>query len=195
MSQTVLERAGVKVTETSLQISDPDLPYEDFEDLLSFLGSLGKSYSWWVGDSLLAGEGMYGEKIAQAADLLDLSPQTLANRMSICSRIPRSRRRSDVPFSLHAEIAYLPPKEQAEWLKKISSNGWTRSILREHLAPARAQRAQPAIAGSNGQPELESARADSPGVITPAVVELESHLCKCVICGRAHRSDLDVIDE
>lgn len=183
--RSILERAGVKVTPTSLVISDPELPYEDFEHLCAFLGEVEKSCSWWVGDAVLAGEGLYGQKVAQAAELTGLAPQTIANRVSICSRIPRSRRRGNVHFSLHAEIAYFEAKEQKEWLDKISDNGWTRSVLRENLAPVRAKkelerRGGVEVSTPNGSVE----------VLPPEVVE--SHICKCVVCGRAHRDDIDV---
>lgn len=188
IDRTILERTGAKVTPTSLVISDPNTSYEDFEQLFAFLGEAEKAFAWWVGDAVLACEGLYGQKVYQAAELTGLAPQTVSNRASICSRIPRSRRRDNVHFSLHAEIAYFEPKEQKEWLDKISRNGWTRSMLREELAPIREQKRL-------AKETVMAPGRNGPVEVLPPAVEIESHICHCMTCGRAHRDDMDVTDE
>lgn len=127
---SILEKAGAKVTLTSLQITDPDVSYETLAELLGFAGTLHKASSWWIGDILNQIEARYGDKVYQAATVLDLRPQTIMNIMYVCSHIPRSRRRPQVNFSIHAEVAALEPEEQKEWLVKAEENGWTKQEIR-----------------------------------------------------------------
>lgn len=180
-----LEKAGA-ITETSLTLP-PDIPWDRYEALVTMFGQLHRTSAWLLGDALNYGEKSYGETYAQATVWTGLAEQTLTNYASVCGRIPRSRRRSDLPFSVHAEIASLEPEQQKEWLKKASEKKWTRSVLRDELAPMRAAKQL-----EESRQKRESARADSPEVLPPAVA---SHICKCVTCGRAHRDDVDVTEE
>lgn len=128
---SILEKAGAKVTLTSLQITDPNVSFETLQELLAFAGTLHKASSWWIGDILNQIEARYGDKVYQASAVLDLAPQTVMNIMYVCAHIPRSRRRSQVKFSTHAEVAALEPAEQQEWLVKAEENGWTKQELRK----------------------------------------------------------------
>lgn len=168
-----LERSGA-VTSTSLNLP-PDLPYDQYEALASMFGQLHRTSQWLIGDLLNFGEKVYGETYAQAEELTGLAPQTLANYSSVCSRIPRSRRRSKVNFSLHAEVASMTPDEQKKWLKLSEENQWTRVQLRDAILPIRHQQYQ-SVAAENGA----------------EVVLEETHICKCVVCGRVHYDNVDV---
>jgi len=132
-SGSILERAGATVTLTSLQLSDPDVPYETLVELLDFAGTVHKASSWWIGDTLNQIEGRYNDKVYQAATVLDLSEQTVMNIMSTCKLVPRSRRREAVKFWHHAEVKALAPEEQTEWLKKSEENDWTKADLRRQI--------------------------------------------------------------
>ena len=99
---SILEKAGAKVTLTSLQITDPDVSYETLAELLKFVGEIHKSSSWWIGDVLNQIEMRYGDKVYQASVVLDLAPQSVMNIMYVCSHIPRSRR--------HPERQVLNPR-------------------------------------------------------------------------------------
>src|SRR5690606_10905108 len=80
---------------------------------------------WW-----LYGERRYGEACSQAAEV-GYATQTLYNAASIASRIEISRRRENLSFSHHAEVAYLERDEQETLLDKAEENGWTRNDLRQ----------------------------------------------------------------
>jgi len=181
-----LEKAGA-ITETSLTLP-PDIPWDRYEALVTMFGQLHRTSAWLLGDALNYGEKVYGETYTQAANWTGLAESTLANYASTCGRVPRSRRRSNLSFSVHQEVAWLEPKVQEEWLDKVAHNGWTRSVLREELAPMRAEKElgesrarRERLALLNGEPVLE--------VVTPAVT---SHICQCLVCGRTHRNDIDV---
>ena len=123
----------------------PDLPFEKYEALGSLLGVLHQMNAFLIGDWLLYGEHTYGEKYAQAAEMVGLSEQTLTNYASIAKRIPPTRRRPLVAHSKHAEVAALPPAEQKRWLKVVEDEKLTKAELRHrlrdegHLPPTRAR--------------------------------------------------------
>lgn len=120
------------LTPTSLTLSD-DLDYDTFEAFGAWLGTVRRGGQWWTGDYINFGERTYKERMAQAAEATGLSPQSLLNVASICRRVPPQVRRTNVPFSTHAEVAALNPPEQAEWLDKVEANGWTKQTLREEM--------------------------------------------------------------
>ena len=149
-----LEAAGA-ITSTAL-VLPPETPYAQCEALASMFGQLHRTSSWLIGDLLNHIERVYGETYAQAAEATGLSKGALMNYTSVCSHIPRSRRRAKVPFSTHMEVAYLEPAEQDRWLKEAERNRWTKDELR---AQRKAEK--------------------NP---TPAV----DHMCECPRCGNKH---------
>jgi len=173
------------ITPTSFDLSDPDLPFESYEMLGAYLGRMNRSCSWWIGDWLVFGEGAYGEKFAQAAVATGLSEQTLLNRASICRNIPREIRRARLPFSVHAEVASLPLREQRRWLDKAERGNWTREELRSQMKATRTDTPPPELPEPELAALLEVARAilrdckehDDPGfylVPTEDVVRLRA---------------------
>ncbi len=170
-----LERSGA-VTATSLTLP-PDLPFDRYEALATMFGQLHRTSQWLIGDLINYGEKVYGETYAQAEKLTGLAPQTCANYSSVCSRIPRSRRRPKVNFSLHAEVASMKPDEQKKWLRLAEDKQWTRVQLRDQILPGRHEKYQ-SVAAENGSEVLPAEN---------------NHVCQCHACGRWHRSDVDVV--
>jgi hypothetical protein len=139
-----LEAEG-KADEVSLTLTDPDMPYETWEAMGRFLGSIDRRSRWYVGDWLNFGEAIYGEASAQGIDdttrtryneaerVTGLDHGTLLNIRSVCGKVARSRRRSELGFWIHAEVAPLDPEEQIEWLQKAIDNAWTRAELRDAI--------------------------------------------------------------
>lgn len=129
-----LKESGA-ITDTELRLP-PDISYSSYEALAMMLGRVKRSTSWLIGDLILYGETVYGEKYAQAITLTGLAEQTCANYASICKNIPPSRRRVGISFSLHQEVAYLEPQQQNEWLDKAEQQEWTKAKLRYELQAA-----------------------------------------------------------
>lgn len=123
-----LEAAGA-VTPTAL-VLPPDIPFAQYMAMAAMFSELHRRTAWYIGDLLNYGERAYGEKYAQAEAVTGLNRSTLMNYASVCGQIPRSRRRADVNFSIHAEVAYLEPDEQKKWLDLAAERGWTREDLR-----------------------------------------------------------------
>lgn len=115
----------------------PDLEYDRYESIGAMLGALHQAAGFLIGDYLLYGEHTYGEKYAQAALLIGLSPQTLANYQSIAKRVPPGRRHAGVSFSIHGEVASLPPELQEHWLTVAANEHLTKQEVRDRLRPPR----------------------------------------------------------
>ena len=154
------------LSSTGLRLHDPDLPYEDFEQLCSYLGeryamvrSADMALKFAIGDAILAGEELYGERSYQAFESFDLSHEVLKECARIASRIPHSRRRVTLTWSHHRAVAALPTlAERQEWLKRVADEGLSHHQLRAELKDQ-----------AGGDPT--SGPADTP------------RLCEC--CGRA----------
>lgn len=159
----LLTSLGIQTTPTSLTLP-PDISYEDYERVGEFLGQsfwrvkrLESTINWYIGDWLIQGEMLHGDKIYQAAELTRRDPQTLANIASCVRRVPKSVRSNaeNITFSHHMEVKALEPTDQGRWLKTAEEENLSTSRLREYI---RAER--------NG---------------TPDITDSES-FCKC--CGR-----------
>jgi hypothetical protein len=131
------------ITPTSLNLDDPDLPFESYEMIGAYLGRMNRSSAWWIGDWLVFGEGVYGEKFAQAVAATGLAEQTLLNRAYVSRNVPREMRRANVPHSVHAEVAALPAREQRRWLDKAAKQNWTRADLRAAMKSRRTDTPPP----------------------------------------------------
>lgn len=130
-----LEEAGA-VIDKGLFLP-PDLSYERYESLCVMLGTLHHLNGWLIGDALNFGADAYAEdKYVQAATLFGLSEQTLMNYASIARRIPPgkgSRRRLNVSFSIHGEVASLPPPDQKRWLETAAQEKLTKAEVRSRI--------------------------------------------------------------
>lgn len=146
-----LEAAGA-CDEVSLTLTDPDMPYEQWEDLGRFLGSIDRRSRWYIGDWLNFGEALFGEAAAQAIEattsdryaeaerVTGLDHGTLMNVRSVCASIPKANRRKELGFWIHQEVAKLDVEEQPAWLQKAIDEGLTkmdlRAAIRESKNPA-----------------------------------------------------------
>lgn len=129
-----LEGAGA-VTQTSLTLA-ANITYDRWAAIGVLLGRVKRTASWLIGDWLNAGETRFGEKYAQAIEDTGLTEGTLRNYASVCGRVTPERRLSDLPFSMHADVAALTPEQQTEWLTRARDEGWSRTQLREELKQA-----------------------------------------------------------
>lgn len=128
-----------ETSEVGLKIYKPDThSYELYEKMGRLLGNANRRMQWVVGDWINLVEDVYPDRYSQATEVTGLNKQTLINRASICRRIPEKRRRQGLPFSMHADLAYIDPQEREHWLNEAHKNGWNRDELRDHRAAAKA---------------------------------------------------------
>jgi hypothetical protein len=77
----------------------------------------------------------YSEYVAQVALATRLSEHTVENIISVANRVPPSRRREGVAFSIHAEVTKLSPNAQRHWLKVAADENLTKTEFRARLRP------------------------------------------------------------
>jgi hypothetical protein len=157
-----LALAGVEVDFTSLRITDPDLPFEQYARVARLAGQFKAATSFWLGDLVNFGDRLYGDKYVEAMEATGLRYETLSNYAMVCRKVARSRRRDLLRFGHHAEVASLEPHLQTEWLGAAEANGWSRNELRDALRASRNSAPEPE------EPAWTSAR---PEVVTPATPE------------------------
>ncbi|HEX8066930.1 MAG TPA: hypothetical protein VF520_10425 [Thermoleophilaceae bacterium] len=118
--------------------SELELRIRDWDDEGRRLGAVSRGVGWWVGDWLRYGNARFGERYVRAARLTGYDVQTLMNMVYVTSRFDPSRRREELSFSHHAELAALEPAEQERWLSHASSERLSVRCLREELRRDRA---------------------------------------------------------
>jgi N6-adenosine-specific RNA methylase IME4 len=141
-------------SETGLALQT-GLTFDEWAEVGALLGRIGRAHQWWVGDWLNYGERAYGEKYAQAMEATRLEYGTVANAAYVAGRIELSRRRENLSWSHHYEVAALDPPEQDEWLDRAEAKRWNRDEMR------RAVR----------EPKLLAAPAPPEGVYSTIVID------------------------
>lgn len=140
MSQELALLNG-QLSSTGLRLHDPDIGYEQFEEVCAYLGeqyamvrSADMALKFAIGDAILAGEELFGERSYQAFEQFNLSHEVLKECARISSRIPHSRRRVSLTWSHHRAVAALPTLEdRQEWLRRASAESLSHHALREAL--------------------------------------------------------------
>jgi N6-adenosine-specific RNA methylase IME4 len=105
---------------------------------------------WWIGDWLNIGERKYGDKYAKEMEANGFEYQTLANDKWVSSRIEFSRRRENLSYAHHCEVASLPPAAQDELLAQAEAEAWSSRELRKaarQAASAETRQRNPLPAG------------------------------------------------
>jgi hypothetical protein len=82
------------------------------------LAEFGRVNNWWVGDWIRYGNARWGEKYTEAAKVTGLDAKTLRNIAYVASRFQLSRRRDNLSWTHHAELAALLPDQQERWLDR-----------------------------------------------------------------------------
>ncbi len=138
----VVDHGPFMLTKTGVVICDgrreKDVTFEEWSLATEWVQRVNSSVSFWLGDLLEFGERKFGDKYTAAIEATGLAEQTLTNAAYVARHVPIERRRQNVPFSHHAEVASLPPEKQEEWLEKAESNGLTRDQLRSGIQAERA---------------------------------------------------------
>lgn len=127
-----LAEVGVELHALSLTLP-ADLSYETFERLGGMLGQLHAASKWWLADWIAWGEGTYGERVYQAVSATGLSDHTVRLYAAVAGRVAPDRRRANVPFSVHQEVAALDAEQQERWLALAAEKGYTVKTIRELL--------------------------------------------------------------
>jgi N6-adenosine-specific RNA methylase IME4 len=133
----ILPTARVTLSETGLALPE-DYTFDEWEQLGLALGRMERSVQWWVGDWIRFGERRYGEMYAQALDATGRDYGTLQKAVYVADKIELFRRRNNLSWSHHAEVAALPPAEQDVWLDTAEAGALSVMDLRSAIRRARA---------------------------------------------------------
>jgi hypothetical protein len=122
-----LSPIGVRFTTTSLDLP-ADMRFNHWENLGDDLTRLHDANLWHLADWAA-----HGERYARTYDLDRFKKKTLWNLAHISRAIESSRRREDLSFSHHAEVAALEPDYQTAFLNDAAEKSWTRDELRDQV--------------------------------------------------------------
>lgn len=120
-----------------------DMPFEQWEQAGRRLLRVGRAVQFWIGDWILYGERNYGDTYRTAIDRTGYEYQTLANIVTVCREIESSRRREQLTFTHHAEVAPLEHGRQEELLDRAVTEGWSTAHLRTECRQLRAETPAP----------------------------------------------------
>ena len=151
-------------------MADANLTYEDWLRQGSTLGLAGRNAAWWVGDWVRYGTARYGSKYTAAARTTGYDRQTLMNMVYVATRFDISRRRENLSWSHHAELAALDVQEQDRWLDRAAAERFTVRDLREMLSSSKQSARRP---GGRGAPADNIAPVPNP--LTPVPPPSGSH--------------------
>lgn len=88
--------------------------------------------TWAIGDHLNYGM-KFATKYAQGSKNTGITYQGLRDICWVCNNVGLSRRRDDLSFGHHREVASLKPQEQVHWLEEAAKHEWTVGHLRRRL--------------------------------------------------------------
>jgi len=123
-------------TRTSLRLSE-QLTIGSWQHVGRQISLIHNSSAWWLGDWLIYGESRYPDRYRKALAGTCLEYKTLRNYAWVARSFAAHRRRPDLSFQHHAEVAALQKSEQDRWLDLAQRNGWSKARLRRELRPAR----------------------------------------------------------
>jgi len=132
VSDVVVPMSAFQFTATALVFTEQP-SYEEWDWMGKQLQIVQQCSGWWIGDWLLGGEALFGDKYLQAIHLTGNALQTLRNKQWVCRKIPPARRREGLSFTMHAEVAGLSDDEQEYWLDMAEKEGWGCKELRDAI--------------------------------------------------------------
>jgi thioredoxin family protein len=135
LAEVLPEAAGSASSAVCLELPS-GLPFERWQSIGRRLGDVADASTWWLADWAAYGEGTYGDRYRQAIAVTGFGYQTLRNYAWVARRFAASRRRDDLSFAHHAEVAALDEREQDEWLARARRGNWSRNELRSQLKQA-----------------------------------------------------------
>ncbi len=124
-------------TPVSLTLND-GLSVQQWAEIGAALYRRGQSMTWWLADWAAFGERKYG-KLKQFCEVNEINHGTMRNLAAVASSVQLSRRRDNLSFSHHVEVAPLKPKEQSKWLAIAVREKLSVSELRKRIRLAQAE--------------------------------------------------------
>ncbi|MFD9735678.1 LmbU family transcriptional regulator [Umezawaea sp. NPDC059074] len=171
-----------KVIATNVGLHFPDnLSYSAWIRAGQKVARIANSSAWFTGDWLACGQVRYADQYREAAKAVGLEYQTVRNYAWVARRFPIERRRENLSFQHHAEVASLAPCEQDRLLAAAERAGWSRNELRTQVQCTR-QSGKPVDVGPVVQPlKVDRRQVDRwMRAANHAGVSLESWMIGCL---------------
>ncbi len=130
--------------------------YEQWDVYGRRLFNIINASAWALGDWLNYGEGRsdWGEMWLQAAQTTQKSEDSMMSAMNVCKKFPVDRRRQDLSFGHHREVAALPELDQNRFLDLAEQHQWSVRELREAIKAERLLAAPPVATTDDGNDVL-----------------------------------------
>lgn len=130
MNPITIKDNSFSIHPSGLSIAD-GLKYENWEQIGHCIVQGRSAMQWALGDWLNYGESNYGEMYSQAIDMTGYSENTLRTTKWVASRFQLSRRRDNLSFSHHREVAGLPAEQADSILDKAERDALPTTAVRE----------------------------------------------------------------
>lgn len=105
--------------------------FEQWQKCGDWIKRANGSVHFWLGDWLNFGERKWGEQYSQVIEDTDFDYQTLRNDKWVAGKVDLSRRRDNLSFEHHKEVADLAPEEQEELLDMAEKQDIKRNDFRK----------------------------------------------------------------
>lgn len=108
-----------------------EMDFPTFQAIGNTFQQIKESLSWWLGDWLHAGEERFGESAYQAVPDNGKSYETLLKFKAVAFRVPKHIRRSDLSWTHHFYVAYVPEEQRGYLLEMAANIGLTSRELKD----------------------------------------------------------------
>jgi hypothetical protein len=125
----VIEKQRGEVSPVGWQ-PEPNMSFEEWREAGLQLGQIARATQWWIGDWLNYGATTYGEKYVQAIEETGYDIQSLMNMAYVAGQFEISRRRENLSWSHHCDLAGMEPDEQEDLLDRAEQEGLSTRQLR-----------------------------------------------------------------
>ncbi|MFL5911426.1 MAG: LmbU family transcriptional regulator [Gaiellaceae bacterium] len=135
MTELALPDSGLVTSATGLRLRNESVSpsIAEWSEFGRQLGVGANRVSWLIGDWMALGERVYGSTYAEGQKITGLAYQTLMQLAWVCKSVESSRRREDLSFSHHVEVAGLAPWAQDQWLGLAEREGLSTRELRARI--------------------------------------------------------------
>lgn len=108
--------SGFHFFKNGLKPIDDNVSFEQWEHCGEWIKRANGAVQFWLGDWINYGEHAFHEKYSQAMYETDFEYQSLRDVAYVARNVDLSRRRDNLSFDHHREVASLKPEEQEELL-------------------------------------------------------------------------------
>jgi len=124
-----------------------DINFDEWEMIGQTLNQIEGSTQWWIGDWLNTGEQKWGEKYKEAEERTGFDYETLKGSKWVSSSIELCRRRHNLSWSHHQEVAPFEADKQDYWLDRAEKEELTRQELRRLIKESKPENVLAPIEG------------------------------------------------